>query len=99
MQTEEPVTTVGRTETVACACTRARFMSVGEAESVLRASKEYLYSGLRTGKFPGTSYGRARVILRSFVEDFIAQVETGRLIEFEDYAAEWLTRNSVEAAI
>ncbi|GAA2840879.1 hypothetical protein [Nonomuraea rubra] len=97
MQTEEPITSVGRTETVACAaCVGARFMSVGEAETVLGASKEYLYSGLRNGKFPGTSYGRARVILRSFVEEFVAQVETGRRIEFEEFAAEW--RNSLEAA-
>lgn len=99
MQTEEPTATVGRMETVDCACIQARFMSVGEAEFVLRASKEYLYSGLRSGKFPGTNYGRARVILRSFVEEFVALIEAGRYIEFEEFAANWRARNGAEVTV
>ena len=86
-------------ETTACTCITARFMPVKEAVIVLPVSKEYLYRGLRSGMFPGTSFGRARALLRTFVEGFIARVESGELIDFEQYAADWRARNNAEVAV
>lgn len=77
-----------------CRCTTARFMPVKEAAIVLPVSEEYLYAGLRTRRFPGAKFGRVRALLRSFVDDFVAQVETGRFVEFEDYAAAWHAKNN-----
>ena len=85
-------------ETTACNCAAARFMPVKEAVIVLPVSKEYLYRGLRSGAFPGTSFGRARALLRTFVEEFLALVEAGQPTTFEDYAADWRARNSAEAS-
>lgn len=85
-------------ETMACNSVTARFMPVKEAVIVLPVSKEYLYRGLRSGTFPGASFGRARVLLRTFVEEFVALVEAGQLTRFEDYAAEWRAKNNAEAS-
>lgn len=85
-------------EATACNGAAARFMLVKEAVTVLPVSKEYLYRGLRSGMFPGTSFGRARALLRTFVEEFVALVEAGQLIRFEDYATEWRAKNNAEAS-
>jgi hypothetical protein len=84
-------------ENMACSCATTPFMPVKEAVAVLPVSKAYLYSGLRTGRFPGTSFGRGRVLLRTFVEEFVTRAQSGDLTSFEEYAAEWRARNNAEA--
>ncbi|MFC4006685.1 hypothetical protein ACFOY2_05600 [Nonomuraea purpurea] len=95
MQSTESIEDI---ESVTCSCATARFMPVKEAVILLPVSKAYLYAGLRAGRFPGTSFGRVRALLRTFVEEFIARVEAGELIDFEIYAADWRARNSAEAS-
>jgi excisionase family DNA binding protein len=89
MQTPE---TAVETETVETAFTRITdaFMPVAEAALALGCSTEYLYAGLRDGRFPGIQFGRARMIRREVVNGFVAvAVEQGMSIRFEDYAASW----------
>jgi len=94
--TQSPPPT-GDTERTECTEIVTPFMPVKEAVAVLPVAKAYLYAGLRTGRFPGASFGRARVLLRTFVEEFVARAHSGDLISFEDYAADWRARNNAEA--
>jgi excisionase family DNA binding protein len=78
-----------------CTCSSNPIMSVRDAAAVLGRSREYLYAGLREGRFPGTKFGRARGLSRAFVKSFIAEViETGRPITFDEYATQWLSKAS-----
>lgn len=94
IQSPPPMEGTERTE---CMETAMPFMPVKEAVAVLPVSKAYLYAGLRTGRFPGASFGRARVLLRTFVEEFVARAHSGDLISFEDYAADWRAKKNAEA--
>lgn len=70
-------------------------MSVRDAAAVLGRSREYLYAGLREGRFPGAKFGRARGLPRAFVKSFIHEViETGSPITFDEYATRWLSKAS-----
>lgn len=64
-------------------------MPVADASSAIGKSREYLYRGLRQGRFPGAKFGRSRVIRRAFIEGFLAANAAGRSISFEDFATEW----------
>ena len=70
-------------------------MSVPEAAKALRRSREYLYSGLREGRFPGSKLGRTYLMPRAFVRGFVRDVlSVGRPVSFEDYAAAWLAAHT-----
>jgi hypothetical protein len=97
METTETFPSTESTQSAAHTRASTPFMPVKEAVALLPVSKAYLYTGLRTGRFPGTTFGRARVLLRSFVEEFVSRVEAGEPITFEDYAADWRARNSSRA--
>lgn len=69
------------------------FMDVPDVVAILGRSKEYLYAGLRQGRFPGVKFGRAWGIPRAFIRGFIADVvELGLTTSFEDYAAKWIAQ-------
>lgn len=74
-------------------------MSVGEAAKRLGRCREYLYSGLREGRFPGSRFGRGWSLPRTFVAGFIAEAEAGSSQSFEDYAARWLAKATAEVAV
>ena len=69
--------------------TEPAVMSVPDAARLLRASKAYLYTGIREGRFPGVRAGRVGLpmsLMRGFVADVI---ERGESMSFEAYAAMW----------
>lgn len=75
-------------------------ISVSEAARRIRRSREYLYSGLREGRFPGTQFGRSWEMPREFIEAFVRDVlQRGLSISFEDYAADWRAKYSTEVAV
>lgn len=74
------------------------FMDVQDVAALLGRSKEYFYAGLRTGRFPAVKFGRSWGIPKSFIEDFLTDVELGRSTSFEDYAATWMRENQWGAA-
>lgn len=78
------------TSSTACTCAESPIMSVREAAKALGRSPEYLYVGLRSGRFPGVRFGRSRGIHRSLIHGFLSDiVEGGRQMSFEEYAAAW----------
>jgi excisionase family DNA binding protein len=83
-----------------CMCATGPSMSVPEAARLIRRSREYLYSGLRAGRFPGTQFGRSWAMPREFVEGFVREVlQRGLSISFEDYAIAWRARSADEVAV
>lgn len=99
MQTAETATSTQTVEIASCACTSQAFINVPDAANVFGRSKEYLYAGLREGRFPGVRFGRSWAIPRAFVQAFVAEVvELGVSISFEDFAAGWLTKSNKAAA-
>jgi hypothetical protein len=71
-------------------------MSVREAALAIGRSPEYLYAGLREGRFPGGKFGRSWSLPRAFIRDFVADViERGLSLTFEDYARAWFERTAV----
>lgn len=79
------------TTTGICTCARRPFISVRETADLLGRSKEYLYAGLREGRFPGAQFGRAWEMPRAFVQGFLAEIDAGSSVSFEDYATTWTT--------
>ena len=95
----ETVQSVQTTATPACICTTETGMSVAEVARLIRRSREYVYSGLREGRLPGTQFGRGWTMPREFVEGFVRDVlKRGLSISFENYAADWRARNGAEAS-
>ncbi|MEV0993380.1 excisionase family DNA-binding protein [Nonomuraea sp. NPDC050202] len=82
----------------ACACERKPFISVREAADLLGRSREYLYAGLRERRFPGAQFGRAWEMPRAFVTGFIAEVDAGSTVCFEDFAAAWIAKAGPQVA-
>lgn len=99
MESVETAKTAESVGSVVCICRVQPFMSVADAARLLGRSKEYFYAGLRDERFPGTQFGRSWGILRTFMEEFLAQAELGRAPSFDDYAAAWLARTSKKVAV
>ncbi|WP_329521093.1 hypothetical protein [Spirillospora sp. NBC_01491] len=74
-------------------------MAVPDVAVVIGRSREYLYGGLREGRFPGVKFGRAWGIPRQFVRDFVAEVvELGLVVDFEEYAESWRALRTMQRA-
>lgn len=90
METAPSITT---TQPVERTDVEPAFMDVPDVVVVLGRSKEYLYAGLREGRFPGVKFGRSWGIPRAFIRGFVADVvELGLTTSFEDYAASWIAQ-------
>lgn len=90
METTPSITTVAPVENKSA---EPAFMDVPDVVVILGRSKEYLYAGLREGRFPGVKFGRTWGIPRAFIRGFVADVvELGLATSFEDYAANWLAQ-------
>jgi len=88
MQSADTPQTSQQTETAEPAV-----LSVQTVALMLGRSREYLYAGLREGRFPCVKFGRSRGIPAAFVRGFINEVvEQGLPIGFEEYAATWMSR-------
>jgi hypothetical protein len=97
----ETVPSIATVEPVENKSAEPAFMDVPDVVVVLGRSKEYLYTGLREGRFPGVKFGRSWGIPRAFIRGFVADVvELGLTTSFEDYAAKWIaqTQEGVAAA-
>lgn len=99
METAETSPITETAVTVACTCTSQPFMAVAVGAQKIGRSSEYLYAGLREGRFPGVKFGRSWVLYTNFVQGFLTDVVgRGLSISFEDYAAQWLAKASEDAA-
>jgi hypothetical protein len=65
------------------------FMPVRDAAVMLDVSEDYLRDRLVAGEFPGARFGTSWRLLRSFIGRLVAEVESGRVVIAEEYAASW----------
>lgn len=70
-------------------------MTVEAAALILDMSVDYLHVGIREDRIPAHRFGRSYRLLRAFVYGF---VETPSGTRFEDYAAEWMARETQAVA-
>lgn len=90
METAPSIPTVEPVETTSA---ESAFMDVPGVVVILGTSKEYIYAGLREGRFPGVKFGRSWGIPRAFIRGFVADVvELGLTTSFEEYAARWIAQ-------
>lgn len=63
-------------------------LPVSEVAGLLGVSKMTVYRRIRSGSWPSGRSGRKHLIPRGFVEGLIAEIEAGRQVIAEGYAAE-----------
>jgi excisionase family DNA binding protein len=74
------------------------FLPVTTTAKRLRVSPMTIRRLFDAGEIPGYRYNRTRLILRSFVDGFVALVEAGAQPEFGEYASAWFERAAENAA-
>src|SRR5260370_39265907 len=67
-------------------------MQVRDAAVMLDVSEDYLRDRLVAGEFPGVRFGTSWRLLRSFIGHLVAEVESGRVVIAEEFAASWGSR-------
>ena len=65
------------------------FISVKDTAALLGVSEETVYRRYHAGQFPGRRFGRAISILRVFVDDLVGEINAGRPVNVEEFAASW----------
>ena len=65
------------------------FISVKDTAALLGVSEETVYRRYHAGQFPGRRFGRAISILRVFVDDLVREINAGRPVNVEEFAASW----------
>ena len=65
------------------------FISVKDTAALLGVSEETIYRRYHAGQFPGRRFGRAISILRVFVDDLVGEINAGRPVNVEEFAASW----------
>ena len=76
-----------------------RLLPVTEVAGLLGLSKWTIHRRIRSGEWPSGRSGRKYLIPRAFVEGLIAEIEAGREVDAESYAAtSWPAKASEGAA-
>jgi excisionase family DNA binding protein len=94
VEREQPLQLSGPASAPVAACPVPAFMPVRDAAVVLNVSEDYLRDRLVAGEFPGARFGSSWRLLRSFVARLVAEVESGRVISAEEYAASWASQGT-----
>jgi len=71
------------------------FISVKDTAGLLGVSKGTVYRRYHAGQFPGRRFGRAISILRVFVDDLVGEINSGRPVNVEEFAASWADARAV----
>lgn len=95
MEPMKPNETTTATQTIRCVCRTKPFMTVEAAALILDMSADYLHVGIRAGRIPAHRFGRLYRLRRDFIQGF---VDTPSGAKFEDYAAQWMARETEEIA-
>lgn len=74
------------------------FISVRETAGLLKVSPLTVYRRFHAGQFPGRRFGRKIDLYRPFVTDLLGEICSGRNVDVEAYAAEWVARNAEAVA-
>lgn len=74
------------------------YVSVKRTAELLNVSKLTVYRRYHAGLFPGRKFGRSIDILGAFVWDLVAEIQAGKQVDVEQYAASWHAKVSEGAA-
>jgi excisionase family DNA binding protein len=78
---------------------RRQLLPVPDVEDRTGISRWTIYRRIHSGKWPSGRSGRQHLIPRAFVDGLVAEIEAGRQVNAEDYAAQvWLAKASEGAA-
>lgn len=78
---------------------RRQLLPVSEVAARTGLSRWTIYRRIRSGEWPSGRSGRKHLIPRAFVEGLVSEIEGGRQVMVEGYAAsEWLARPQEGAA-
>lgn len=77
----------------------ATFISVKETAGLLKVSQLTVYRRFHAGQFPGRRFGRKIDLYRPFVAELLGEICSGRNVDVEVFAAEWLARNAASEAV
>ncbi len=77
----------------------AALMDVAEASRMLRLSKMTILRRIRSGAWPGGRSGGKYLLNRAFVIALAAAMGSGRNVDAEDFAADWITRHGMPEAV
>lgn len=74
-------------------------ISVRETAALLECSRVIVYRRFHEGVFPGRKIGRKIDLHRPFVAALHAAIRSGRSVDVDEFAADWMARNPmIEAA-
>lgn len=98
-ETASRLKTVRTAPTCVCVTEQQLFLTIPDVALVLGTSREYLYEGIREGRFPRVNVGRSLRLPRSLIQGFVTEViELGLSISLEDYAASWMAERAQAVA-
>ena len=76
---------------------KRRLLPVREVAETLGVSRSTVMRAIEAREFPGVKFRGTWRVPRRFVDDFLVAANHGRAMVLEDYAAEWVARNPIEA--
>lgn len=74
------------------------YISVKATAAQLNVSNPTVYRRFHEGLFPGRKFGRSIKILARFVADLDAEIRSGRQVDVDAFAAQWLSKAQEGAA-
>lgn len=77
---------------------RPEFIRVGEAAKAIGVSPMTVRRLYDARKLPGQTINRTRLILRVFVDGYVAEIKAGLQPVLEDYAKDWFQQAAEEMA-
>lgn len=94
MQPLQTVQTALTVETPQAPRARSVFMTAQEAADVLDVSRRHVVRAVQEGRIPGFKFGDTYRVFRAFVQKVVAEMEAGRFVDFDDFAANQMTQVS-----
>ena len=70
-----------------------------EVAEMLGVSRSTIVRAYQDGQFPAVKFRGTYRVPRRFVDDFLAAAVPGHVVVIEDYAAEWVARNTPAEAV
>jgi excisionase family DNA binding protein len=75
------------------------FLPVREVAELLGVSRSTVVRAYQAGEFPAIKFRGKFLVPRRFIDDFHAAACHGRVLVVEEYAAEWIGRHGMSAAV
>jgi predicted DNA-binding transcriptional regulator AlpA len=77
---------------------RPPYLPVKDTADLLGVSPLSVYRRYHANRFPGRKFGRSIKILTRFVDDLAAEINSGRPVDVDEFAAQWLAESQLSAS-